>query len=68
VIDDNGLVDQILGRSLLASIGLNLNHQPLDLSKENLVLNCIREAPKYKDNISMLISHRSELELLPSHL
>jgi gag-polyprotein putative aspartyl protease len=56
VIRDETLEDLILGRPLLESIGLDLNKHLVELTKENLVLDCSDDVPVNKGKVSMLMS------------
>jgi hypothetical protein len=58
------MTDFILGRPLLKSIGLDLNMHLVELSKENLVLDCSENQPLTKERISMLISDKADQDEL----
>jgi hypothetical protein len=59
VIRDETLEDLILGRPLLESIGLDLNKHLVELTKENLVLDCLDDVYVNKGKVSMLISDQA---------
>jgi hypothetical protein len=54
------MTDFFLGRPLLQSIGLDLNKHLVELSKENLVLDCLKNQPLTNGQISMLISDKAD--------